>query len=186
MKSLAWSLACFTAVVGGGCARTEPAPRPTPTPAPVVVSGSLQEGYTGRPITTGEVVLGGYAGPKREYTIFATAALDAGGRFRFEPVAHRADMPHSLDLEWTPGHAGRALLREQDARKPDHREAAQDALWAVRVVRLPEGRVFRTTISADPPQAIKLDANGRPADGRGDVEGDPKPALREWLAGLAM
>jgi hypothetical protein len=63
---------------------------------------------------------------------------------------------------------------------------AYSVTWTVRAIRLPDGKTFRTTISADPPRQIQVDSTGRPAGGFGsDVKGDPKPKLLEWLKSLA-
>jgi hypothetical protein len=123
------SLACLAGVASGACSNTPPASQPTAAPKTVVVQGTLQEGYTGRPINTGEVVLAGYQ-QGMKLKIATSTTPDAGGRFRFERVERDVSLspPDFLMLSWKPDDASKTrLLRVEPHRlAEDHLQRAQD------------------------------------------------------------
>jgi hypothetical protein len=284
------------AVAFGGCSRG-PGKRDAAPPAPpITVMGTMVEGYSGRPLTTGEVILGHGLGGR--FRIAFAARPDASGRFRFDGV-HATEL---LSVQWKPDEAAKKTALEvpphllgQDhlqntqanpgwgdlpyvevdkaggrdvdlgtatvwfetaaqelfapvcetgrpsasvpaqtgvvvfARGEDgfavagywHQDvasawpaawkgvvcitearkklgtyseygigegstAAYSVIWKVSVIRLPDGKTFRTTITADPPRQIQVDRLGQPVNrGDRDVAGDPRPKLREWLQSLA-
>lgn len=88
---------------GAGCSRSRPAAKAVDT-TPAVV-GTLREGYTGRPIGAGELVLGD-DDARLHFTVFASAKPDAAGHFRFDRVP---PLEH-LQLQWKPDAAANALL----------------------------------------------------------------------------
>lgn len=65
-------------------------------------AGTLREGYTGHPITSGEVVLGHFTQGVTFKVAFATRP-DASGRFRFDGV----QTPEHLSLRWKPDEGDR-------------------------------------------------------------------------------
>ena len=89
----------LAALAAHGCSRASSKPA---AETGVPVHGTLVEGYTGRPLNAGEVVLTGQR--KGSRVIAAATRLDAGGGFRFDRVAPdpTLSMPNFLSLGWKP------------------------------------------------------------------------------------
>jgi hypothetical protein len=112
---------CSTLAAGACSSKPEVGPAPTPTPGPVSVVGVLRDGYTGHPITSGEVVLEDRMRPP--YDIVQRARPDAEGRFKFAKV----DTAERLSVGWKADEAAKKLLLTADELQPDAVQSALDA-----------------------------------------------------------